>query len=202
MRPEQKNESAAGTQDRHAKLTSRQIDWGSNKKAEQFHAHSTTCQTRTLIVKTTAILFQEIVRQDTRLFQNCPESALRHLSGMIWNGSIKAGLFIIPDLMTAHGLTIKGKTELFQPFDDLPVAETGQPPHLCTHNKRAVKRSCVYLLGRNDPAAALPEPPAVFWQHHALSPLLPILSAPGQSNPEHHPMLPGTLLPEAVQYAR
>lgn len=70
-------------------------------------------------------LFQEIVRRDAGLLEDGPQGAFRHIAGMIGNRGVPVGLLVVPDLMTADGLAIKGKAECFEPLGYLPVTEPG-----------------------------------------------------------------------------
>jgi hypothetical protein len=75
-------------------------------------------QTRTLF------FVQEIVRLDTGLSQNGPQRAFRQVSGMVGDGGVAIGLGIVPDLVASGRLTVKGKAERLETFDDLAVFKT------------------------------------------------------------------------------
>jgi hypothetical protein len=72
-----------------------------------------------------SFLIQEIVWRDSGLFKDRPESAFRHIAGMVGDGGISISLVVVPDFMAASGLTVKGKAECLKTPGYFPVPETG-----------------------------------------------------------------------------
>ena len=70
-------------------------------------------------------LLQEVVGRDTCLFENGPKRSFRHVTGMIGYSGVSVGLLIVPDLMTAGGLAVKGETKRLEPLGYFSIPESG-----------------------------------------------------------------------------
>ncbi len=66
---------------------------------------------------------------DPGLFKNSSESAFRHITWMIWNGSVEVFNGVESNFMTAGGLAIEGKSENFEASYNFPIFKSGQSTH-------------------------------------------------------------------------
>jgi len=66
---------------------------------------------------------------DAGLPQNGPQRFFRHVAGMIGDGSIAVGLFIVPDLVASGRLAIKHKTKHLEALNDLVIFKTKAVPY-------------------------------------------------------------------------
>jgi hypothetical protein len=69
-------------------------------------------------------LFKKVFDINICLFQNCPQSAFGHLSGVIRDCGKSFCFGIKSDFVTAGGLTVKLKAETFQNPDNFAVSKT------------------------------------------------------------------------------
>lgn len=74
------------------------------------------------------------------LFEDGPESALRHIAGMVGNSGVSVRLLVVPDFVAAGGLPVKGKAERLKAPGYFAVAETGQPPHSGAYHQGTIER--------------------------------------------------------------
>ena len=77
----------------------------------------------------TLLLLQKVIYFDACLLKDSAERTFRHIAGMGGTGGIAASGWIAPDFMTARRLPVELKAQLLYALHDLPVAETGEPPH-------------------------------------------------------------------------
>lgn len=75
---------------------------------------------------------QKQLRRNPRLFENSPESPLRHITGMIGDRRVTAGPWVEPNLMRTRGLAVEHEAKPLQPFHNLPIAKAGELAHLIT----------------------------------------------------------------------
>lgn len=77
----------------------------------------------------TLLLVQKAILINTRLPEYCPQGALGHVTRVIGNRRVPMSTQVEPDFVTPGGLSIKLKTELFEPPDNIPITESAQSPH-------------------------------------------------------------------------
>ena len=71
------------------------------------------------------IAIQKLIRRNSGLLEDGPQSALRHIARVVWNRCVPIRPLIIPKFMTPRCLTIEGKAKKLQTINNLPVAESG-----------------------------------------------------------------------------
>ena len=76
-----------------------------------------------------SLLLQEGLGVDACLLEDCAQSALGHVAGVIRDGRISVQHRVEPDFVTAGGLPMELETQLLQPPDDVAVAEARQRAH-------------------------------------------------------------------------
>jgi hypothetical protein len=82
---------------------------------------------------------QELIRRNTGLFEDRPQSVLPHIAGMVGNGGVSVRLCVVPDLVTAGCLAVEGKAKRLEMLGYLPVTKSRLPPHLHPQYQGAVE---------------------------------------------------------------
>ena len=141
---------------------------------------------------------KEVVRRDVCLFQYSPQCTFRHVSGMVRDGCVAVGLWVVPNLMTTCCLPMERKAKLTQTSRDFTVLETSQSHHIRMRrsmDSRTIRRPVQDESCQRSRIVLQAVSYRRLWQSQVLQ--LPF--CPGQQVLVHHPKLQDINLQEVFR---
>jgi len=64
-----------------------------------------------------------------RLLQDCSQSTLRYIAGVVWNCRVSAGEPVMPDFVTSGSLSVEGETERSKALHNRSVIKAAEARH-------------------------------------------------------------------------